>query len=216
MQELSIIINNETKTMSSLDIVAMINQHRKNTNDDTVLLHKNFLVKCKEIIGEELSLKFSSVYKDASGKENPCYQLPKRETMLMLMSYSYELQALVYDRWQELENANKGSYMIDDPIKRAEMWIQEQKEKQALALALENKTIELDQSKEWLSIKRVAKHNNIHWKLLDWRALKASGIAHGYAPKKVFDANFGLVNTYHRTTFKMIYPELNLQIKDSK
>ncbi|WP_404798912.1 hypothetical protein [Acinetobacter thermotolerans] len=43
-----------------------------------------------------------------------------REACLMAMSYSYELQAMVFDRMTEIEDQlatqNQPSYMIEDPI----------------------------------------------------------------------------------------------------
>lgn len=38
-------------------------------------------------------------------RQSPIFRLPKREACLMAMSYSYELQARVYDRMVELEAA---------------------------------------------------------------------------------------------------------------
>ena len=56
---------------------------------------------------------------------------------------------------------------------------------------------DLDLSKEWYSIKRVADINRVSWKTFDWRRLKETGIRMGKPPQKKFDANYGEVNTYH-------------------
>ncbi|HAU5758706.1 TPA: hypothetical protein JD349_27310, partial [Serratia marcescens] len=45
-------------------------------------------------------------YTDPTGRELPCLHLPKREACLMAMSYSYEIQAKVFDRMTALEQAN--------------------------------------------------------------------------------------------------------------
>lgn len=50
---------------------------------------------------------FSSIYLDSMNREKPCYKFPKREACLMAMSYSYDLQAKVFDRMTELENGVK-------------------------------------------------------------------------------------------------------------
>ena len=55
---------------------------------------------------------------------------------------------------------------------------------------------ELDRSKEWYSIKRVAHLNGVSYKVFDWRKLKLESQRQGYGVKKIFDANYGEVNTY--------------------
>ncbi|MGM1179073.1 hypothetical protein, partial [Serratia marcescens] len=52
------------------------------------------------------STKFFAQYTDPTGRELPCLHLPKREACLMAMSYSYEIQAKVFDRMTALEQAN--------------------------------------------------------------------------------------------------------------
>nr|DAI83661.1 MAG TPA: AntA/AntB antirepressor [Caudoviricetes sp.] len=74
--------------------------------------------------------------------------------------------------------------------------------KQTKAL-LEQKKEQLDESKEWFSIKRYAKENGLNWRKINWRALKALSFEHGYDVKKIFDANYGQVNIYHIDVFNM-------------
>jgi len=74
-------------------------------------------------------------------------------------------------------------------------------------LALE---AELDRSKEWYSIKRVAAINGCSWKRFDWRKLKAESIRKGYGVKKIFDANYTEVNTYHMNVWETVYPYAEL------
>lgn len=69
---------------------------------------------------------------------------------------------------------------------------------------------ELDYSKEWYSIKRVAKLNDIPWKSISWRKLKRASADIGVGVKKIFDANYGEVNTYHVKAWEVAYPELEL------
>lgn len=69
---------------------------------------------------------------------------------------------------------------------------------------------ELDYSKDWYSIKRVAAMNGVDWKSFDWRRLKQKSIQLGYGVKKIFDANYGEVNTYHREVWESVYPEYEI------
>lgn len=69
---------------------------------------------------------------------------------------------------------------------------------------------QLDTSKEWYSIKRVAALNGVFWKRFDWRKLKTVGESMGYEVKKIFDANYGEVNTYHKNVWEAVYPEYEL------
>lgn len=69
---------------------------------------------------------------------------------------------------------------------------------------------ELDRSKEWYSIKRVAALNGVNWKTFDWRRLKEIGAQMGYGVKKIFDANYGEVNTYHKEVWEKAYPTYEL------
>ena len=69
---------------------------------------------------------------------------------------------------------------------------------------------ELDYSKDWYSIKRVAAMNGVDWKTFNWRKLKEKSIELGYGVKKIFDANYGEVNTYHRDAWEVTYPEYEI------
>ncbi|EJB2593951.1 Rha family transcriptional regulator [Salmonella enterica] len=103
-------------TMSSLELVDYINADRKAKAEAAgmtfpckkyrILKHNDFLKKVPKVLGEEHSGKFFAQYKDSTGRELPCYRFPKREACLMAMSYSYELQAQVFDHMTALEGAN--------------------------------------------------------------------------------------------------------------
>ena len=69
---------------------------------------------------------------------------------------------------------------------------------------------ELDRSKEWYSIKRVAHMNGVSYKVFDWRKLKLESQRQGYGVKKIFDANYGEVNTYHVNVWEKVYPNMEL------
>ena len=84
-------------TMSSLEMVSYINSTRK--PGDAKVEHYDFLKKVPQVLGGGAGYFFGS-YKSTQNKTLPMYNFPKREAMLMAMSYSYELQAQVFDAWE--------------------------------------------------------------------------------------------------------------------
>ena len=138
------------KTMSSLEIVDMINDHRlsKNTVDAVYpnLRHSDFMAKVINVLGVECSEKFRSTYLANNGKENPCYRFEKREACLMAMSYSYELQALVFDRMTELESQSLKPQLPDftNPAIAARAWADEVEAKQIAHKQLEIQAPKVD------------------------------------------------------------------------
>lgn len=94
-----------TVTMTSLELVQFINNQRDEGAPE--LAHSDFLKKVPLVLGENGAGNFSFTYRDVQNKERPCYKFPKREACLMAMSYSYDLQAKVFDRMTELENGVK-------------------------------------------------------------------------------------------------------------
>lgn len=135
--------NTNEVTMSSLEIVDFINEYRaKNESNPVQLRHADFMAKAPKVLGDKGLRNFSDTYiHHQNGQTYPCFKFPKREACLMAMSYSYELQAQVFDRMTAMEEAlkvqNQPSYMIEDPIKRAEKWIEEAKQKQVAIHQLE-------------------------------------------------------------------------------
>lgn len=112
--------NQNVITMSSLELVVFINKHRDETatadKPYIQLQHSDFLKKVPLVLGEDAG-KFSSIYKDGSNRDKPCYSFPKREACLMAMSYSYDLQARVFDQMTAMEEAlqNKPIFDISNP-----------------------------------------------------------------------------------------------------
>ncbi len=120
-----------------------------------------------------------------------------------------ELRAI--DRWQELENGT-GHALPKTYLQALEALVESEKQKAAALAIAEEKRIQLDESKQWYTIKRVAFANGLNWKELEWRKLKNAG---DKPCKKVFDANFPLgVNAYHQSAWEEVYPELDLPDND--
>lgn len=108
-----------TPTMSSVELVDVINAMRE--DDRAELLHKNFMVKIESHPAID-SAKFLAQYKDSTGRTLKCFQLPKRECELMVMSESLAVQAKVYDRLAEMEAGALPAPAKVTPIDAAKMF----------------------------------------------------------------------------------------------
>ncbi|QNQ19387.1 Rha family transcriptional regulator [Kosakonia sp. SMBL-WEM22] len=107
-----------TPTMSSLEMVDYINAERQMKAKEEgmsfpckkyrKLRHDSLMAKVPKVLGEAQSPKFFGDYIDGKGRGQSCYNFPKREACLMAMSYSYELQAKVYDYMEELDRQAHG------------------------------------------------------------------------------------------------------------
>ena len=85
------------------------------------------------------TLIIDSNYKDSRGRNQKEYLLTKDGFTLYMFNIQghNEFKMAYINKFNEMERQIKqptASYMIDDPVKRAELWIEEQKEKQALQL----------------------------------------------------------------------------------
>ncbi len=56
--------------------------------------------------------KFASVYKAGNGQDQPYFELPFRETNLIISGYSAKHRLAIIDRWQELEKPLSTMEMI--------------------------------------------------------------------------------------------------------
>jgi len=89
MKSMSIVV----KSMSSLEIAEL-------TGKD----HAKVLIDIRKMLDELgiLTSDFSTVRK-VRGKEYDVFNLPKRETIILVSGYSVAMRAAIVDRWQELE-----------------------------------------------------------------------------------------------------------------
>ncbi|SFB74478.1 Phage antirepressor protein YoqD, KilAC domain [Polaromonas sp. OV174] len=118
-----------TVTMTSLELVDFINSQRG--EGEAELRHDHFMAKVPKVLGDTAP-KFSGTVQrpqPAGGvRDYPCYRLPKREACLMAMSYSYDLQAKVFDRMTALEQSAKPVLALPDfsnPAAAARAWAAE-------------------------------------------------------------------------------------------
>lgn len=113
--------------MTSLDIANVVEKEHYNIMRDI----RNEI----KVLGDEVGqfIFEESTYINSQNKEQPCYEFGKDGAMQLALKYDAKTRYNVIQYIKQLEeNLNKPSYMIDDPVKRAEKWIGEQKEKQLL------------------------------------------------------------------------------------
>lgn len=116
-------------SMTSLELVDFINVKRQETGGGgAVLRHDHLMVKVPKVLKD--APKFRDVYKDAQNRTQDCYRFPKREACLMAMSYSYELQAAVYDHMTDLEEKGNGRVIatlpdFSNPAAAARAWAEQ-------------------------------------------------------------------------------------------
>ena len=118
MLNLPIQIKNEVQVMSSVDLAKLCVGNSKNS-------HSDFMKKARKVIGEDVG-KFSDISKDSYGRDRSILLLPEREACLMAMSYSYELQAHVFDSWQELKSKKVAALPdFTNPAEAARAWAEQ-------------------------------------------------------------------------------------------
>ena len=143
--ELVLSNNNGVSTMTSLQLVEYINHLRKEESPlgYTELQHKSFMEKVQKVL-KDTAINFATSFYKGNGSavlERKVAIFPKREAMLMAMSYSYDIQAVVYDAWETAEkNLSKAASIVLpnflDPAESAIAWAAQYKEKQAAQLEL--------------------------------------------------------------------------------
>jgi hypothetical protein len=93
--------------MTSLELVEFINSTRR--PDEAELRHDHFTVRVPKVLGETAPKFLGIIEKpmpNGGTRTYAAYRFPKREACLMAMSYSYELQAKVFDRMTALETVS--------------------------------------------------------------------------------------------------------------
>lgn len=103
MNNLINISNSPNLTMSSREIAELCDKRHDNVMRD-------IRVMLIELYGEEDALSFEGIYFNSYGREKQCYNLPKRESLILVSGYNLQMRAKIVDRWQELE------HQVSNPI----------------------------------------------------------------------------------------------------
>ena len=119
-------VDNDTLTMSSLEIAKLTGKRHDNVMADIRNMLKELGILAPEFSGTRL----------VRGKEYKIYNLPKRECLILVSGYSATLRAKIIDRWQKLEaEVKEPKYQLPDftnPVEAARAWANEVEAKQAL------------------------------------------------------------------------------------
>ena len=96
MNELTNITQHSQPTMSSREIASLCDKR-----------HDNVMADIRKMLNE-LGLyapDFSGTYTTEQGNQYECFNLPKRECLILVSGYNLKLRTKIIDRWQELEQA---------------------------------------------------------------------------------------------------------------
>ena len=190
------------KTISSLEVAEMVEKEHKNLMRDV----RNYVAELNQLKIEPVDFFQESKYKDGKGEERPCYNITKKGCEFIAHKLTgikgTKFTALYINRFHDMEEQLKP--------KVPQTYLEALKELVAVEEEKERLQLELDRSKDWYSIKRVAALNSVSWKTFDWRKLKQVGEQMGYEVRKIFDANYGEVNTYHREVWETAYPRYEI------
>lgn len=128
------------QTMSSREIADLCDKR-----------HDHVMRDIREMIaqlhGEGEAPRFGGYYIAENGKQNPCFNLPKRETLILVSGYNLAMRAKIIDRWQELEAQTRPDPMValNDPATM-----------RGLLLSYSEKVLELEQANAELTPKAEA------------------------------------------------------------
>ncbi|MFI3123242.1 MAG: phage regulatory protein/antirepressor Ant [Methylococcales bacterium] len=99
-----------TKTMLSTEIAALTKKRHDHVMRDIRTIIEN--LKDSPDLGSDFIL---TEYKADNGKNEPCYQLNYKATMIVLTGYDVMARAKVIERWQELEQQIDPMQVLNDP-----------------------------------------------------------------------------------------------------
>lgn len=177
---------------------------------DALCINNNRMV--VERLDEDDVSNTDTIYDNLGRKQN--MRIISESGLYSVILLSRKPEAKRFKKWitsEVLPEIRKtGSYLRTPRtyIQALEALLESEKEKERLQQEKNELQIELDESKEYFTVKRVAKINRISWKSLNWRKLKNVSQAMEREIRKVFDANFETVNAYHIDVWMHEYPQL--------
>lgn len=207
-------------TMSSREIASIVSKRHDNVKRTIESLIEQQLIVRPQIEDEQLL--------DAKGRlrKETVFHIGERDSFVVVARLSPEFTAKLVDYWHAHKSKKFAQLPnFNNPIEAARAWADEcegrmiaeqtkaeigaRREATAMNTASQaakkakKLELELDRSTEYSSVKRMEK---IHkGESFPWRRLKTISERLGIEPKKIHDANYGHVNTYHAEVWREAY-----------
>ena len=110
---LMVIESSDVLTMSSLEIAELTGKEHRNVMRDIKVMF--------EQLGDEGGLLSSehTYTHPQNGQKYKCYNLPKRETLILVSGYNVAMRARIIDRWQELEQKESAQFKMPKTLSEA-------------------------------------------------------------------------------------------------
>ena len=213
----------DKQTMSSMEIAALTGKDHAHILRDI----RNMEPAWEKVSQSKFGL---AAYKDAQGKERPCYKLTKRECLYIATKFNDEARARLVLRWEELERSKQSKALTQAELilQMAQMNVENERrvrELEAQQHALESRVEEIvvrtNTNLSYSTIVGFASRNGI--KVSRERASElgraCTGVckSHGYDMGRVTDPRFGYVKTYPDIVLKEIfegfYPNARIRVK---
>jgi phage regulator Rha-like protein len=211
--QLQILNSSNEQTMSSKEIAEYTNKRHDNVMRDIDSFVQSFgSSDLRDLINHGLMIEAKEELNVAANRKTRIYYLNKKAALLVTSGYDVHLRLKIINRWEELENQAKKTQVPETFLQAMERVVEIEKQRLLAVAKADSLQITLDESKEWMSIKRIAKLNDIPWREISWRKLKNAKASISWKPKKIFDANYGEVNIYHTSAWEEAYPELELPL----
>lgn len=118
--------------MSSVVLAKLCVPALTKTGKENKHQHGDFMVKAINVLGSAFR-NFSERETYGNNNTRDILLLPEREACLMAMSYSYELQAYVFDEWQRIKNEVKQPALPTTYLEALEKLLETEKEKIAIS-----------------------------------------------------------------------------------
>lgn len=145
-----VIMNNQQAVTTSLKVAESFGKQHKHVLESINTIIEGVAEKSADLFKEDLyehpqnKQKYKMYYMNRDGFTLLAMGFTGKQALDFKLKYIEAFNKME----QQLQELNKPSYMIDDPIKRAEQWILEQQEKQRLELEKKHLTLENTQQKQ--------------------------------------------------------------------
>lgn len=181
-------MNVNVLTMSSREMATLTETRHDSVKRTIDTLFEKGIIRSPQIVN----------FKNINNVDGIEYLVEKRDSFIIVAQLSPEFTAKLVDRWQELEGKQKPKTQLE--LAREQVVLLERLE--AVEIERANLKVTLDMAHDWSSIKRMEIRDG---KKYFYPPLRNYSRENGYEVKKVFDQNYGEVNSYHKDVWEAIY-----------